>query len=476
MKSKIYRLLNSDKLALAGYLFGAFASVFFIASYHWEPALKHVVFLKIPGVFLFAFISLIPAVYNLIRLFYLRFRKNSTPKEEKIHFSHILHFIITFIGFGMFVYGLLIFLRVGGGISKDELDDIMFALAMMSPVILLSMGIPALLFIPYFKSKAKKIICSVISLTLCIVTAVSFVPAVSSYVSEYYIRSDYSGIELPDGFEDKLNADVFENTADVRILLTNLLYENQDNPAKPRAKKFISLVNAYLPDVICVQEMSPWWCSLITNNLLNNTSYEMTHPIGYYAAKFEIALIYNTDTLDLIDSGSFRYTAGNGFQRLAWGVFEVKATGKRFIATSTHYSFLTAGDEENGLKITHSEADEMLKMIDKLEKKYNCPTFAAGDYNTRDDIYVTGQYSEIYTELTKVFKDSKYNCEKAMVGDAKDHLDEVKNEDCKTLDVADIDHIFFRGEAEAKTYINMSYTYLDDMSDHYPVLTDMVLK
>lgn len=476
MKDKIYSLLTSEKISVASYLFGAFASIFFISSYHWEPVLKRVFFLNIHGVIVFAVISLIPAAYNLIRLICLRLRKETNAESKKSLPIIVLHFLNLFIAFGMFTYGLLVFLRVGNGITSDELKDIVNASALMAPVTLLAIGVPAILFASYLTSGKKRLALRIAFFVLCLATGFAFVPAASSYVADYYTCGDYSEVELSDDFEEELNADVFANTADVRILLANLLVDSKEKPAKPRAKKFISLVKAYRPDIICVQEMSQNWCSLIANNLLDDNGYKMMNPTWYYAAKREIALIYNSSMLNLIDSGSFSYTAGNGLQRMAWGVFEVKSTGKKFIASSTHLSFISAGSEASGLKVTCSEAKEMLDKLEKLEKKYNCPVIAAGDYNSRDNIYVSGIYSEVYSQLTKTLKDSKYNCENALVGDAKDHIDVVKNEDCKTLDVADIDHILFRGAVEAKTYLNMSYTYLDDMSDHYAVLTDMALK
>lgn len=152
--------------------------------------------------------------------------------------------------------------------------------------------------------KKTKMILSII-LSFCLI--VSLVPT-----AIYFIRGNYSSAALPDGFENSVSFDAFENTADARIMSTNLLvrYASWGGlPAKPRARQYIELLKAYSPDVVGIQEMCDSWYCLLKNNLPDN--YKMLFPFSDGVFVRMTSMIYNSDTLTLIDSGNFKYSQGD---------------------------------------------------------------------------------------------------------------------------------------------------------------------
>lgn len=304
----------------------------------------------------------------------------------------------------------------------------------------------------------KKIILSVVG---CFAVLVSCVPT-----AVYFMRGNYSSVNLPDGFEDELVSYAFENNADVRIMSSNLLvhYDSWGGlPAKPRAKKYVQLIKTYMPDVVGIQEMCDSWYCLLRNNLPKN--YKMLNPVSNGVFVRMTAMIYNSDTLKLIDSGNFKYSQGDNprLRRVVWGVFEVKSSGKRFAVTNTHFDLLRDGREEELTAVMKSQAEELGAKIDEINKTYSCPVFSAGDYNTMENTPETRPIDipEIYDYLASRFTDAKFNCAGEICGDM------------QNWDELSYDHIFIKGDASADTFALLSYNCLSDMSDHYPIFADM---
>lgn len=290
--------------------------------------------------------------------------------------------------------------------------------------------------------------------------------------------ADMSEVVLPDGFEEQLYEDAFENIADVRIMDSNIMVDydwgyGETSPVPPRAAIFYKILEAYRPDVVGVQEQSKAWTANFIQNLPDG--YRLINPVSTYVNEKMTTIIYNTDTLKLIDSGDFKFKqdVDKRLRRIVWGVFEVKETGKRFGVTNTHFDGLNSPESINK---TLAEADEMVATVNKIIKKYDCPVFSTGDYNTRDNNYEQTLWSETYARITESLLDTKHNCENAREGNAKDHPDEIKYNIYITLDMPFIDHIFYKGNTEIKTYCLLSYTYLDDLSDAFPIFADAVLK
>lgn len=309
-------------------------------------------------------------------------------------------------------------------------------------------------------SKALKITLIVV---LCFCLLATVIP-----LSVFSARGNLKNVSLPDGFEDNLSSDVFDNTADVRVMSSNLLvhYESWGGlPAKPRAKQYAEILDRYKPDVVGIQELCDEWYCCVNYNLPDG--YKMLFPLTTGAFVRMTAVIYNSDTLDVIDSGNFAYKEKDNprLRRLVWAVFEVKATGKRFAVTNTHFDLLREGREEELTSVMHSQADELLAFVNSIADEYNCPVISVGDFNTMEDTAFTKPVDipEIYNKLAQNLTDAKFNCENKICGTEQDWA------------YPSYDHIFIKGSAHAQTFALMSYSYLVDMSDHYPIFADIKL-
>ena len=178
-------------------------------------------------------------------------------------------------------------------------------------------------------------------------------------------------------------------------------------------------------------------------------------------------MIYNKNTLNLVDSGRVKYSQGDGPQHRAitWAVFETKEDGKRFAAISTHFDLLRLKDTEKEYDIIFSQAEELFAFIDELSEKYDCPVFSAGDYNACETQGDIGEAAGvlIYEKVAEKLSDVKYMTENRIYGS------EIGEKDpCW-------DHIFLSGNAEIKAFRILSDSYLSPLSDHYPIYADISL-
>lgn len=308
--------------------------------------------------------------------------------------------------------------------------------------------------------KKKKIMNIIISVLVCIAVLIAAVPT-----AVYLVRGSYKGYEPSQDFYDSLKENAFENESDVRIMSSNLLvhYESWGGwPAKPRAAEYTALINEYKPDVIGIQELCDSWYCLLKNNMPDG--YKMLYPVTTGAFVRMTAMVYNADRLTLVDSGNFAYEQGDNprLRRVVWAVFEVKETAKRFAVTNTHFDLLRDGREQELTAVMESQAQELSDLISSLSSDYSCPVFAVGDFNTMEDTPETKPIDipAIYNTLAERFTDAKFSSSVSVCGTQ------------QTWEYPLYDHIFIDGNARADCFALLSYDYLSDMSDHYPIFTD----
>ncbi len=259
-----------------------------------------------------------------------------------------------------------------------------------------------------------------------------------------------------------------ENTAkadrsDVRIMSVNLLahYESWGGcPVKPRSEIFSQILNAYTPDVVGLQEICEDWTYCLIEDLPD--SYSFIHPVSEEKGASMTTMIYNTDTLELIDSGDLIFSKGNNSRtrRAAWAVFETINDNRRFAVTSTHFDFIVQGKEAVSLETMNVQADEMYELSEKIRTDYNCAVFLTGDFNTKEG---NAEASQIYNKLNAVLTDAKYCAQYTFAGEE------------KSIEQPNIDHIFVNGNATVITFGLLSDSYLNKMSDHYPIIADIML-
>lgn len=190
----------------------------------------------------------------------------------------------------------------------------------------------------------KKII-KYIAVTLCVIIALG----ISGTFIGAYIQGGIDKYSLPDNFDSAMQQiDNIKQDDEVRIMTSNLLVHYKSwggSDARPRAKMFFETLNTYRPDVIGIQEVSGQWFNCIMRNKGN---YEMLYSFSTGALMRMTGLMYNSETLALIDKGQIAYEQGNDsrLRRAVWGVFESKNTGERFAVISTHFDCIRENEEE----------------------------------------------------------------------------------------------------------------------------------
>lgn len=316
------------------------------------------------------------------------------------------------------------------------------------------------------KAKTKKILIPIFTVAVTAAVAVTAYFPVSSA-----IRTDLSGQSLSSEFIKGIEqSGGFELTdgADIRIMSANILVRYKGwggTPVKSRALMFAEVLNKYKPDVAAIQEACSDWHKCIEKTV--GDTYEFVQPRFDLFRTSLTTMIYNKNTLNLVDSGRVKYSQGDGPQHRAitWAVFETKEDGKRFAAISTHFDLLRLKDTEKEYDIIFSQAEELFAFIDELSEKYDCPVFSAGDYNACETQGDIGEAAGvlIYEKVAEKLSDVKYMTENRIYGS------EIGEKDpCW-------DHIFLSGNAEIKAFRILSDSYLSPLSDHYPIYADISL-
>lgn len=311
----------------------------------------------------------------------------------------------------------------------------------------------------------KKIM-KIVAIILCVV----IVFGISGTAIGAYIRGGIDKYSLPEGFDQAMQqVDSSKKNGEVRIMTSNLLVHYKSwggSDARPRAKMFFEIVNTYSPDVIGLQEMSDQWHNCL---MRNKGSYEMLYPVSTGAFLRMTALMYNTETLNLIGKGQKKYDEGNDarLRRAVWGIFESKETGKQFAVISTHFDCIRPDEEELMLSYMKTQTKQIEEISDNIKTEYNVPVFCIGDFNTMnpgEGVDPIMDAPEVYEELCKNLTDTRLIAQERVSGDALD------------ADAPTWDHVFLNGEAQINRYAVLSPQILSEMSDHYPVFVDVSME
>lgn len=254
--------------------------------------------------------------------------------------------------------------------------------------------------------------------------------------------------------------------ADTRVMSFNILSEEWDPAAvmADRDYRVAATILNYSPDVAGIQEISEKWYSRLTS--LIGAEYGFvgkTIPSGKYNYT---GLIYNKNKVSVVESGMTLYSVGNSprLRLLNWGLFESKASGKRFIVCNTHYDANHTGDHT---PIRIQQATEMAELVNGLVEKYKVPVFCCGDYNCNEE-------SEPFNKFMKLtgFKDPKYTAKKIDNQIKTTHtLGEAVTNNTKL----GIDHITCSPDIEILYYNTLVGDFWVPASDHCPIYIDFRL-
>lgn len=301
-----------------------------------------------------------------------------------------------------------------------------------------------------------------------LITVLSIIICPIIYNQPFIEYNFYTGkSESP--FDEQIKKDnliLKKSENEVRIMTLNLLAHYKSwggKPVEERSDIFFSIRDGYSPDVLGLQEMCSDWYNEINKQKSN---YKFISPLKTAFPQKMTAILYNSDTIELIDSGSITFSDCWNFKsrRAVWGVFRHKTINKIFTVVNTHLSFLEELEEENFFTQT-CQVNELYSVTQFLELQYPYPIFVIGDFNTKRR--VSYQKSVInsgsYGILNSLYTDSE---------------DIAKNKFCgenfnfnNTL----IDHIFIKGDVTVKNISLLSQNCFSSLSDHYPLFADIKL-
>ena len=145
----------------------------------------------------------------------------------------------------------------------------------------------------------------------------------------------------------------------------------------------VACIQHYAPDVVMFQEFSYNWYKAL-RSALSDYAFINTKDEGkedYMCT----ALMYNTKTLRLIETDLVGYNNTRwGKQRMRYmnvGVFEIIATGEKFVAISTH---LDSGKADGDGLNRPAQAKQMVQQLNTYKQEFGYPIIAAGDYNSTE--------------------------------------------------------------------------------------------
>ncbi len=266
----------------------------------------------------------------------------------------------------------------------------------------------------------------------------------------------------------------------------------------------IELFTLYRPDVLALQEFTPWRSAQpgCLGDRLAAIGY--TRVDGGYADNFT-PLFYRTDTLELVDSGfelfpeymndqnqpdpNGAYKINNGKSKsLTWAVFEQRSSGKRFIAVSTHFMYIAdLTDTECPLTAEQSEAAQLidaarlLAVLDELHARpeySGLPVIAGGDLNAfPDSAPVNALQAGGLTWLSapgaveNLLEDGHcgyptFDTEKGIYTAWGRQLGHPE---------LNIDHAFVQGSLTVQSYVTVTDRGACYSSDHCPKIADFIL-
>ena len=319
------------------------------------------------------------------------------------------------------------------------------------------------------------------------------------YALDYMINEFFSNEKpVPYGFVKEGNISgesVFPRYGDasVRIMSNNVWFNKLgntwgslgfDSSNQTRYREMAKLYVAYSPDVIAFQELYPSSsCSDFMLKEINNNGRNYQYVDGareFFVIRNHTPMIYNTETLDLLDSGShvFAYasnTVGSniGTKSYTWGYFREKATGYKFVVFSTHLWWMKESAKEGSTQWRIDQMTEICKKANELIKEYSCTCFVLGDFNCKTSAKEFStmsryKFSDCHDIATEYASNSsgRYICNNTSFSYKPNAGTYKKN---------GIDHILVKNLKKARilSYNYALHNFYGKLSDHAPVFIDV---
>lgn len=315
------------------------------------------------------------------------------------------------------------------------------------------------------------------------------------YAIDYLIDTFFSkGKDIPEGYsyEGSVYGEyLFKKDDDLNLrIMTNNVWNNQNNnpiwlsqgedcSAYTRFENMAKIFAAYNPDVLCFQEMDPSYVNVMINYLNSaDRAYKLVsfREAGIAGSSYT-PIIYNSNEVTLLDSGSHVFTYGSNqlTKSYTWGYFKQNSSGKCFAAFSTHLWWMNENDLPGSAEYRENQITEISEAIDELSEKYNCPCFVMGDFNCTASskeyqILPKLGFSDCYDIATKFADNTSgtYNCS-SFVFSCKPNGGSYKK--------TSIDHALAKNlnDSEVLIYEYVNPNFYGKLSDHAPLYIDVNL-
>lgn len=252
--------------------------------------------------------------------------------------------------------------------------------------------------------------------------------------------------------------------ANLRVMSYNVRVDNDESidgwswgeALGNRGNLAAACIDYYKPDVIGLQECNYKWHVSLRQNL---PDYDFVNPDVPEVQALEkkeslgkkdwmcTTLMYNTKTLTLLKNELIGYSVNywGCIQRMRYvsmALFQIKATGQKFVFISTH---LDAEKEAKGQNNRLIQAGELAAAIQRYKDTYGCPVISTGDYNSG--------YSD--PPIQKVVADAGMRASEGNRGG--------------------IDYILYSQGVESKYFTVIGDADVLGASDHKPVMADLAV-
>ena len=298
-----------------------------------------------------------------------------------------------------------------------------------------------------------------------------------------------------DAAEDFADPTVYtlKRSGDARVMYCNVfnaLYkvdkintpELTSGPIPLRHMMESELFRAYLPDALCLQEYSKYFRDGWEGSP-SMTSY--LEELGYVEAVAKTPddipnntpVFYLADRLELIECGFHLYSGEHGdkSKSVTWARLRIKASGKCFVAMSTHFMWNAPHKltREQAVEIRNSNAKEALELIEEIASDE--PVIFGGDLNcnTREEAWLSlAEGGLTYAKnIAEHFNTSRGWKSYAI-------YDSNLNVHVKVPVPPDgngIDHVFVKGNIKVDTFMTVTDKFALLSTDHCPKFADIVL-
>ena len=322
------------------------------------------------------------------------------------------------------------------------------------------------------------------------------------FATDYLIENYFSEEkEVPKNFQKSGNISgenlfpKYEGT-NLRIMSNNVwerssnsIYWNQVgencsyNARLPQMAKVYAM---YQPDILSLQEMSFYFINGLVSSInelcANNQSHAKyrvadRHVEGL-AVRNYTPIIYNQNTLTLLDTGShlFQYGQNRNTKSYTWACFEIKQTKQKFVVYSTHFWWKSDKIYPNSSSYRKRQMAEISEDWKNLKKTYNCPCFVMGDMNCNSQSKEFNSllglgFVDCYSEASEFARNSSGR----FICNAQRFSYKVNN---GTYTKNALDHIVASNlkKNQILVYDYVTPNFFGKLSDHAPVYIDVKMK